>query len=65
MNKEEKIDTVTSMEINELHNFTSDIFNDHAVNLVDIPGQGFYKLKILALLPSAKVIILFLDASDK
>ena len=64
-NKEEKLDTVTSMEINEFHNFNSEIFNNESINLVDIPGQGFYKLKIMELLPSAKLFLIFIDSSDK
>ncbi len=63
--KEEKTDTVTSMEINEFHNFSSEIFKEESLNIVDIPGQGFYKLKIMELLPSAKIILLFVDSSDK
>lgn len=64
-NKNEQLETVTSMEINEFHNFNSEIFKNENLNLIDIPGQGFYKLKIMELLSSAKIIIIFVDSSDK
>ena len=64
-NKEEKPDTVTSMEMNEFHNFNSEIFNGEPLNIIDIPGQGFFKLKMMELLPAAKILIVFLDSSDK
>lgn len=64
-NKEEKPETVTSMEMNEFHNFNSEIFKGEQLNLIDIPGQGFFKLKIMELLPSAKIFIIFIDSSDK
>jgi signal recognition particle receptor subunit beta len=64
-NKEEKPETVTSMEMNEFHNFNSEAFNNEPLNVIDIPGQGFFKLKIMELLPSAKIFIIFLDSSDK
>ena len=53
------------MEINEFNNFNSEIFNNQSINLLDIPGQGFYKLKIIELIPSAKLFIIFIDSSDK
>ncbi len=65
MNKEEKIDTITSMEINEYHNYNSEIFQNNQINLIDIPGHGFFKLKIMELLPSAKLFLLFVDSADK
>jgi len=64
-NKQEKPDTVTSMEMNEYHNFNSEFFNGELLNLIDIPGHGFFKLKLMELLPSAKVLIVFIDSSDK
>ena len=46
---------------------TQNKFNllDYKCDLVDIPGQGFYKAKILSMLDSAKCIVVFLDSSDK
>lgn len=41
-----------------------DLLNNKC-DLVDIPGQGFYKTKFLNMLDSAKCIIVFLDSSDK
>jgi len=64
-NKEEKPDTVTSMEINEFHNYITEVFKEEPLNIVDIPGQGFYRLKIMEFLPSAKIILVFIDSSDK
>lgn len=53
------------MEINELKNFSNSYTNNEIVNLIDIPGHGFYKLKIAELLPSAKMFLIFIDSSDK
>ena len=53
------------MEINEYNNFSSDSTNNQAVNVYDIPGHGFFKIKITELLPSAKMFFIFIDSSDK
>ena len=53
------------MEMNEYHNINSEVFNNEPLNLIDIPGQGFFKLKIMELLPSAQIFIVFIDSSDK
>ncbi len=46
---------------------TQNIFDllDYKCDLVDIPGQGFYKAKFLNMLDSAKCIVVFIDSSDK
>ena len=51
------------MDINSI----SDKFDllDFKTNLVDIPGQGFYKSKIIDMLDSSKGIVVFLDSTDK
>jgi hypothetical protein len=56
--------TVMSMEINSLPNFKCDAF-PKPYDILDISGQGFYRSKIIELLPSAKVIVLFIDSTEK
>jgi len=53
------------MEINELKNFSSTYTNNESINVYDIPGHGFYKIKITELLPTAKMFLIFIDSSDK
>ncbi len=38
---------------------------DYKCDLVDIPGQGFYKTKFLNMLDRARCIVIFLDSTDK
>ena len=53
------------MEINELKNFSSKFTNNETINVIDIPGHGFYKIKIAEILPTAKMFLIFIDSSDK
>lgn len=53
------------MEINEYKNFSSNHTNNESINVLDIPGHGFFKLKIAELLPTAKIFLIFIDSSDK
>jgi signal recognition particle receptor subunit beta len=52
------------MEISHLENLNIKTLNTR-MDVYDIPGQGFFKSKIIELLPRAKHIIVFLDSSDK
>jgi signal recognition particle receptor subunit beta len=52
------------MEINQLENQEIKQLSSK-MDVFDIPGQGFFKSKIIELLPRAKFIIVFLDSSDK
>jgi hypothetical protein len=53
-----------SMEINEVENFKSQLL-DKNYDIIDIPGQGFYKTKIIDKLPNSKLILFFIDSADK
>lgn len=54
------------MEINHIKNFKQkEIEGLINLEIMDIPGLGFYKQKILDTLPNAKLIILFLDSNEK
>ncbi len=53
------------MNINNLDNYTCQILDDKTLDIYDIPGQGFFKQKIIELIPSAIAITIFLDSTDK
>jgi signal recognition particle receptor subunit beta len=54
------------MEINHIKNYPSDeIENLSTLEIMDIPGLGFFKQKFIETLPNAKLIILFLDSNEK
>jgi signal recognition particle receptor subunit beta len=38
---------------------------EYKCDLIDIPGQGFYKTKFLNMLDRARCIVVFLDSTDK
>ncbi len=52
------------MEINLVNNHFFESLNNR-FDLIDIPGQGFYKSKIIDLLPRSRAILIFIDSSDK
>jgi signal recognition particle receptor subunit beta len=54
------------MEINTLNKFENEEFEDlKGLDVMDVPGLGFYKQKIIETLPNAKLIILFVDSNEK
>jgi GTP-binding protein EngB required for normal cell division len=52
------------MEVNQVENFKSLSF-EHNYDIIDVPGQGFYKTKRIETLAQSKIIILFLDSTDR
>jgi signal recognition particle receptor subunit beta len=34
-------------------------------DIIDVPGQGFFRTKIIETLPNAKIVVLFLDSEEK
>jgi signal recognition particle receptor subunit beta len=52
------------MDMNMLTQHSFDLL-DSKCDLIDIPGQGFYKTKFLNMLDRAKCIVVFLDSTDK
>ena len=54
------------MDFNLIENQTIAALEDKGrLDLLEIPGQGFFKTKIVDTLSNAKAIIVFLDSSDK
>ena len=60
----EKTETVVSMQMNEVDNFKSK-FLKSSYDLIDIPGQGYFKESILENIQEAKMILLFVDSTER
>jgi signal recognition particle receptor subunit beta len=55
-----------SMDVNLIEKFNIPTMEEAgSLDVMDIPGQGFFKTKILDTLPNAKAIVVFLDSTDK
>ena len=60
------IQTVISMQINKVQNFASKILSDiNTYDIIDIPGTGYFKEKIIEFLPFSIVILIFIDSTQK
>ena len=60
------IQTVVSMQINKVENFISKVLSDiNKYDIIDIPGTGYFKEKILDLLPSTIIGLVFIDSTQK
>ena len=58
--------TVVSMQINKVENYPCELIsNVNKYTLMDIPGTGYYKDKILDFLPDALILLLFIDSTEK
>jgi len=54
------------MEINTINKFDNEEFEDlKGLDVMEVPGLGFYKQKIIETLPNAKLIIVFVDSNEK
>jgi signal recognition particle receptor subunit beta len=54
------------MEVNLLEGFSIPSMEEKGrLDIIDIPGQGFYKTRIIDTLPNAKVVVVFVDSTDK
>ena len=56
-------ETLSSLEINRVEN--TNIFETNNLNIIDFPGQGFYREKIKENLKRSLMIIVFVDSVDK
>ena len=55
--------TVVSMQINKVENYPCELIsNVNKYTLMDIPGTGYYKDKILDFLNDALILLLFIDS---
>jgi signal recognition particle receptor subunit beta len=54
------------MEVNLLEGFSIPSMEEKGrLDIIDIPGQGFYKTRIIDTLPNAKIVVVFVDSTDK
>ena len=58
--------TVVSMQINKVENFASKALLDiNKYDIIDIPGTGYFKEKILDFLPLTIIALVFIDSTQK
>ena len=63
---QKNIQTVVSMQINKVENFASELIsNINNFDLIDVPGTGYFKDKIMELLPCSIILLLFIDSTQK
>ena len=60
------IQTVVSMQINKVLNFNSEMLsNNNPYDIIDVPGTGYFKDKIMELLPFTIILLVFIDSTSK
>lgn len=60
--------TVSSMKVNEYRNLelkSDDAAKPVTFDLMDIPGVGYFRSKIIEMIDNAKIILLFIDSADR
>ena len=58
--------TVVSMQINKVENYPCELIsNINNYNIMDIPGTGYFKDKILDYLNDTLILLLFIDSTEK
>ena len=58
--------TVVSMQINKVENYSCELIsNINTYNIMDIPGTGYFKDKILDYLNDTLILLLFIDSTEK
>ena len=58
--------TVVSMQINKVENYSCELIsNINNYNIMDIPGTGYFKDKILDYLNDTLILLLFIDSTEK
>ena len=63
---QKNIQTVVSMQINKVENYTSEILsNASSYDIIDVPGTGYFKDKIMDLIPSTIILLVIIDSTDK
>ena len=60
------IQTVVSMQINKVLNYKSELIsNINSYDIIDVPGTGYFKDKIMELLPFTIILLVFIDSTQK
>ena len=63
---QKNVQTVISMQINKVQNFSSKVLSEiNTYDIIDIPGTGYFKEKIIEFLPFTFIILLFIDSTQK
>ena len=58
--------TVASMQINKVDNYSNELLsNINSYDIIDVPGTGYFKDKIMELLPSTVILLLFIDSTQR
>ena len=58
--------TVISMQINRVENYSCELIsNINSYTIMDIPGTGYFKDKILDYINEALILLLFIDSTEK
>ena len=59
-------ETVASMQINKIENYSTELLSSNSsYDIIDVPGTGYYKEKIIELLPHTIIILVFIDSTQK
>jgi len=60
------IQTVVSMQINKVDNYSNELLsNINSYDIIDVPGTGYFKDKIMELLPNTVILLLFIDSTQR
>ena len=58
--------TVASMQINKVENYGTELLSQiKKYDIIDIPGTGYFKDKIIELLSSTIILLIFIDSTQK
>ena len=58
--------TVVSMQINKVENYQCEMLsNISSYDIIDIPGTGYFKDKIMELIPFTIILLIFIDSTEK
>ena len=60
------IQTVVSMQINKVDNYSNELLsNINSYDIIDVPGTGYFKDKIMELLHNTVILLLFIDSTQR
>ena len=58
--------TVVSMQINKVENYATELLsNINTYDIIDFPGTGYFKDKIMELLQNTIILLIFIDSTQK
>ena len=58
--------TVVSMQINKVENYPTELISKiNKYDIIDVPGTGYFKDKIMELLPTCIILLVFIDSTQK